>query len=106
MFKELKKLLDKLKPRNALLLCHQNADPDAILSAFAFAKLLKKKFSKIKTELAAESQNKVSKKFTDYLKIDLKTEISSINFDIVFLIDTNNSAQLGALREIVENLKA
>ncbi|MFX0069169.1 MAG: bifunctional oligoribonuclease/PAP phosphatase NrnA [Promethearchaeota archaeon] len=106
MFKELKKLLDKVKPRNALLLCHQNADPDAILSAFAFAKLLRKKFSKIKTELAAESQNKVSKKFTDYLNISLKSKISSMNFDIVFLLDTNNLAQLGALKEMVESLKA
>lgn len=106
MFKKLKKLLDKLKPKNALLLCHQNADPDAVLSAFALAKLLRKKFSKVKTELAAENQNKVSKKFTDYLKIDLRAEIPSREFDVVFLVDTNNVAQLGALKENLENLGA
>ena len=69
---EIVALIDKLDAKLAVLLCHHNADPDAIGSAFAFKGLLSSLKPNLETEIAAASgPSRISKVMMDYLHITL-----------------------------------
>ena len=52
-FTEITKILNELDAKLAVLLCHHNADPDAICSAYAFKSLLKHFRPNLKVEIGA-----------------------------------------------------
>ena len=64
-------LISKLNAKLAILLCHHNADPDALGAAFAFKGLLKHLRPNLKTEIAAASGiSKLSKYISNFLPIE------------------------------------
>ena len=88
-------LIDKHDAKLAVLLCHHNADPDAVGSAFAFNGLLKKLKPNLETEIAAASgPSKLSKSMISVLPITLTDEPRMEEADIVVLLDTNTIKQL------------
>ena len=88
-------LLDKHDAKLAVLLCHHNADPDAVGSAFAFNGLLKRLKPNLETEIAAASgPSKLSKSIISVLPITLTDEPRIEEADIVVLLDTNTIQQL------------
>ena len=88
-------LIDKHDAKLAVLLCHHNADPDAVGSAFAFNGLLKKLKPNLETEIAAASgPSKLSKSMISVLPITLTDEPRIEEADIVVLLDTNTIKQL------------
>ncbi|MEJ2126193.1 MAG: DHH family phosphoesterase [Candidatus Bathyarchaeota archaeon] len=88
-------LLDKLDAKLVVLLCHHNADPDAIGAAFAFENLLKELRPTIKTEIAAAAgPSKLSKVVIEALGVKLTDNPQIKNADLVVLLDTNTIQQL------------
>ena len=88
-------LIERLDAKLAVLLCHHNADPDAIGAAFAFTGLLKRLKPKLKTEIAAASgPSRLSKSMMNSLPIKLAEAPRIDEADIIFLLDTNTIQQL------------
>ena len=91
-------LIDEINAASALLLCHTNADPDALGSAYALQRLLKKIRPNLKVTIGTEKGiNKLSKHILKYVPIHFNSNPNVDNFDVVFLIDTNTVQQLGNL---------
>jgi len=106
-FTEISKILDESNTNLVLLLCHHNADPDAICSAYAFASLLKHLRPKCEVEIgAAQGISRLSKHLLRYLPIEVKTQPSVEKADTIVLLDTNTIQQLNDLAEKVKASKA
>lgn len=104
---EVTKLLEELDAKLVVLLCHHNADPDAICSAYAFAGLLKSLKPKMEVEIgAAQGISRLSKHLLKHLPIELKTQPNVENANAIVLLDTNTVQQLDNLAEKVEAAKA
>ena len=88
-------LIDKLDAKLAVLLCHHNADPDAIGAAFAFKGLLKHLRPELETEIAAAAgPSRLSKAVMDVLSIELTDQPRIEEADLIVLLDTNTIQQL------------
>jgi len=106
-FTEIARLLDESNAKLVVLLCHHNADPDAICSAYSFSSLLKHLRPKIEVEIgAAQGISRLSKHLLKYLPIDAKTQPSVEKADAIVLLDTNTVQQLDNLAEKVKASKA
>jgi nanoRNase/pAp phosphatase (c-di-AMP/oligoRNAs hydrolase) len=99
-----------IRKRNAsllLLLCHHNADPDAICSAFAFSQLLKRLFSKVEIEIAAaQGPSRLSKSVLKSFPMALTDQPRIEEADVIVLLDTNTVQQLDEWSERVKASKA
>lgn len=92
---EILSLIDKLDAKLAVLLCHHNADPDAIGAAYAFSKLLKRLRPNLKIEVAAASgPSKLAKEMLKFLPLELTQQPRIEEADIIVLLDTNTIQQL------------
>jgi nanoRNase/pAp phosphatase (c-di-AMP/oligoRNAs hydrolase) len=91
--------------RNAhsvLVLGHQNADPDAVCSAFAFSILAQRINKKLKLFFAApEGVSKLSKQILQVIPLDVGEPANPSTFDLIVTVDTNTLQQLGNLRPAV-----
>ena len=89
-------LLDKTNATSILLLCHPNADPDALGSAYAFQNLLHKLRANLSVVIGAEQGiSRLSKHFMTYVPITYELTPDVSHFDIIVLLDTNTIQQLG-----------
>ena len=92
---EIVALIDKLDAKLAVLLCHHNADPDAIGAAFAFKGLLKRLRPSLEIEIAAASgPNRLSKSMLKSLHLELTVQPRIEEADLIVLLDTNTIQQL------------
>ncbi len=92
---EIINIIDKLTTKLALLLCHNNADPDAIGSAFALSELLKLLRPNLETEIAiASGPSKLSKQIMNIMPIEFTIRPRIEEAGILFLVDTNTIQQL------------
>lgn len=100
-FREIATLMDRFKPELILLLCHQNADPDALCSAFVLSRLLQRLNPGVKVQVASpEGVSKLSKALSDFLPTGLVDDEPRFDkADIVVLLDTNTVQQLGSWTE-------
>ncbi|MFQ6125349.1 MAG: bifunctional oligoribonuclease/PAP phosphatase NrnA [Candidatus Heimdallarchaeota archaeon] len=89
------KVLKNIPSSDIMLLCHKNADPDTIGSAFALAQFLRKHISAT-CKILAESLNKPTEKLVSRLQIDIMKEIDPDARKFIML-DTNNLEQLGTI---------
>jgi len=106
-FAEIMKVLDGSNAKLVVLLCHHNADPDAICSAYAFAGLLKRLKPEIECEIGvSQGISRLSKHILEYLPIDVKTQPNVGKADVMVLLDTNTLQQLDNLAEKMKNSKA
>lgn len=106
-FTEITNLLDTLDTKFVVLLCHHNADPDAICSAYALASLLKQSRPKMDFEIgAAHGISRLSRHILQYLPIAVKTQPSVEKADAIVLLDTNTIQQLDNMAEKVRNSKS
>ncbi len=106
-FTEIIKILDEADAKLIVLLCHHNADPDAICSAYAFASLLKRFKPNLEVEIgAAQGISRLSKHLLKHLPIEVKTQSNVENADAIVLLDTNTIQQLNNLAEKVKASKA
>jgi phosphoesterase RecJ-like protein len=100
---EIVALIDKLDAKLAVLLCHHNADPDAIGAAFAFKGLLKRLRPNLETEIAAASGiSRLSKSMMDVLPIELVDNPRIETADLIVILDTNTIQQLDEWSERIK----
>jgi len=88
-------LIDTLDAKLVVLLCHHNADPDAICAAFAFSQLLRRLHPKLNVEIAAaQGTSRLSKFLLKSLPIKLTAQPHIEKADFIVLLDTNTVQQL------------
>jgi phosphoesterase RecJ-like protein len=100
-------LLDTVDAKFVVLLCHHNADPDAICSAYAFEGLLRQLRPQIQVEIgAAHGISRLSRHLLKNLPAEVKTQPSVEKANAIVLLDTNTVQQLDDLAERVKNSNA
>jgi len=100
-------LLGAVDAKFVLLLCHHNADPDAICSAYALSSLLKQSRPQMEVEVgAAHGISRLSKHVLEHLAVEVKNEPSVEKAHAIVLLDTNTIQQLDDLAERLKNSKA
>jgi phosphoesterase RecJ-like protein len=99
--------LDSNNAKFIVLLCHHNADPDAVCSAYAFSRLLNRQRPNLQVEIgAAQGISRLSKHLLQFLPIDIKLVPDVKKADTIVLLDTNTVQQLGDLADKVKNSKS
>ncbi|WXG40794.1 MAG: bifunctional oligoribonuclease/PAP phosphatase NrnA [Candidatus Freyarchaeum deiterrae] len=88
----------KSHPKKILILCHQNADPDALCSAYAIKNLIASLFPRIESLIGSDDLSKISNGILEYLQISIAKEFNIELFDAFIIVDTNNVEQLGCYR--------
>jgi len=100
-------LIDELKAKLVVLLCHHNADPDAVCTAFALSKLLKRLKPELNIEIsAAQGPSRLSKYLLNSLPAKLITQPHIEEAGILILLDTNTIQQLDEWSERVKTADA
>ncbi|MEM3730627.1 MAG: DHH family phosphoesterase [Candidatus Bathyarchaeia archaeon] len=104
---EIIKILEDVNAKFVVLLCHHNADPDAICSAYALSKLIKHLKPEVDVEIgAAQGISRLSKHILKYLPIQVEVQPHVEKADVIILLDTNTIQQLNNLAEKVKSSKA
>ncbi len=100
---EIISLIDKLNAKLVVLLCHHNADPDALGAAFAFSRLLERLRPELSIEIAAaQGPSKLSKFMLKALPVKLTEQPRIEEASLIVLLDTNTIQQLGEWSERVK----
>jgi nanoRNase/pAp phosphatase (c-di-AMP/oligoRNAs hydrolase) len=106
-FADITKTIDELNAQHIILLCHHNADPDAVCSAYALSSLIKKHKPQTKVEIgAAQGISRLTKHLLKSLPITVQTSPNVEKADLIILLDTNTIQQLDNLAEKVKTSKA
>ena len=106
-FTEIAQIVDEVNAKRIVLLCHHNADPDAICSAYAMASLIKKCKPQVSVEIgAAQGISRLSKHILKYLPINVEAQPNVEEADVIMLLDTNTIQQLNNLADKVKASKA
>ena len=107
---QIKRIINLIEEKNAklvVLLCHHNADPDAICSAYALSSLLKRLKPEIEVEVAAaQGASRLSKHLLNYIPASLVDEPRIESADVIIILDTNTIQQLNDWVERIKNAKA
>lgn len=100
-------LIDQRSAKLAVLLCHINADPDAVCAALAMAQLLQRLRPDLKVEVAAaQGPSRLSKFLLRSIPVKLTAQPNLDVSDVIVLLDTNTVQQLGEWGERVKASKA
>ncbi|MEM0057404.1 MAG: DHH family phosphoesterase [Candidatus Bathyarchaeia archaeon] len=106
-FAEIAKIMDEQNAKHVVLLCHHNADPDAVCSAYALSSLIRRHRPQTTVEVgAAQSISRLSKHILKHLPLTVETEPNIEKADVIVLLDTNTIQQLDNLAEKVRASKA
>jgi len=104
---EIIRLLDERNAKLVLLLCHINADPDAVCAAFAFSRLIQRLRPSLRVEIAAaQGLSRLSKFMLRSIPAELTREPLIESAEVIVLLDTNTIQQLGDWSERVKVSKA
>ena len=99
-FSDILDLIDEKVTPSILLLCHSNADPDALGSAYALQGLFKKLRPAVKVVIGTEQGiNQLSKNILNFVPIKFDSNPNVDQADFIILIDTNTIQQLGSLAD-------
>ncbi len=105
-FTDILNILDETHANFVLLLCHHNADPDAVCSAYAFQCLLAKFRPNVTVEIGTgQGISRLSKHILKHLPIAVNPQPNVEKADAIVLLDTNTTQQLGHLAERVIKTK-
>jgi phosphoesterase RecJ-like protein len=106
-FTDIIQTLDEIRANFALLLCHHNADPDAVCSAYAFQSLIAKCRPNIITEIGTgQGISRLTKHILKHLPINVNLQPDVEKADAIILLDTNTTQQLGQLAQRVTKSRA
>jgi nanoRNase/pAp phosphatase (c-di-AMP/oligoRNAs hydrolase) len=100
---EITSLIDKLNANLVILLCHHNADPDAVGAAFAFFRLLERLRPALNIQIAAaQGPSKLSRSILKVLPVKLTEQPRIEEASLIILLDTNTIQQLDEWSERVK----
>ncbi|MCX8177522.1 MAG: DHH family phosphoesterase [Candidatus Bathyarchaeota archaeon] len=106
-YKEIAKMIDELTVRLVVMLCHHNADPDAVCSAYALSSLIRSTKPSTRVEIgAAQGVSRLSKHIMHHLPISIDKAPHIEDADLIILLDTNTLQQLDDLAGRVKTSKA
>jgi nanoRNase/pAp phosphatase (c-di-AMP/oligoRNAs hydrolase) len=95
-------VLDETRAGFVLLLCHHNADPDAVCSAYAFQSLLAKCRPNLTVEIGTgQGLSRLSKHLLKHIPVTVNLKPDVEKADAIVLLDTNTIQQLGQLADRV-----
>ncbi len=101
-YTQLVKLLRKTKAIQ--IIGHQNSDPDAVCSAYAFSTLAKRINHKLTTSFTSpDGVSKLSKQILTAIPLDVVDKPDLSQADVIVTVDTNTLQQLGEFKELVLN---
>jgi len=99
-YASLARLLRRAKA--VLVIGHQNSDPDAVCSAYAFSILARRINRKITVSFTSpDGVSKLSKQVLKAVPLKITDSPELSEFDIIVTVDTNTLQQLGEFREAV-----
>lgn len=101
-------LIKQVRRANAILIVgHQNSDPDAVCSAYAFLTLAQRINPKAKIAFTSPGGvSKLSKQILQTIPLPV-TETPNIDqFNLIVTVDTNTLQQLGDLKDAIERSRA
>ncbi len=99
-YTRLVKLLRKAEA--VLVIGHQNSDPDAVCSAYAFTILAKRVNRKLKIDFASpDGVSKMSKQILQLVPLEVDERPETSDVDLIITVDTNTLQQLGNLKDPV-----
>src|SRR3972149_5339253 len=97
---EITRILDETHANFVLLLCHHNADPDAVCSAYAFQGLLAKHRPHITAEIGTgQGISRLSKHILEKIPITVKLQPDGQDGKDTGLLHANPTQQVGLLAE-------
>lgn len=106
-FKELIQVLEEQQASFVLLLCHRNADADAICSAYALQGLLKRFLPNIVVEIGCpQGVNKPAKLLFEHMPINVNTKPNIESAEAIVLLDMNTVEQLDEFVEVINKSPA
>ena len=89
--------------RKILIVGHQNADPDAVCSAYLLSRALKHINRRLgTTAVSPDGVSKVSARVLAQLSFEVADTANPDDFDAIFTVDTNTLQQLGSLQQPIE----
>jgi bifunctional oligoribonuclease and PAP phosphatase NrnA len=92
------------KARIALVIGHQNSDPDAVCSAYAFSVLARKINPTLGVSFTSpDGVSKLSKQILNSIPLQVSDQPDLSAIDLIITVDTNTLQQLGPLKESVLN---
>jgi nanoRNase/pAp phosphatase (c-di-AMP/oligoRNAs hydrolase) len=90
------------KARSVLVVGHQNSDPDAVCSAYAFIELAHRLNKRLKINFVSpDGISKLSKQILDAVPLEVLEEPDMADTDLIVTVDTNTLQQLGGLKQHV-----
>ena len=96
-------LIDKFEVRLVILLCHHNADPDSIGSAFALKGLIKRIKPKLRIEIGVPGgPSRLSTIIMNHLQIEINENPHFDEVGLFILLDTNTIQQLNNWRSKIK----
>jgi nanoRNase/pAp phosphatase (c-di-AMP/oligoRNAs hydrolase) len=99
-FGKLTKLLRRSE--TVLIIGHQNADPDAVCSAYAFSVLARKLNRKLTVRFASpDGVSRLSKQILESVPLEAIDSPTVFKSDLIVTVDTNTLQQLGNLKDAV-----
>lgn len=106
-FQQITEILDNCNAKLVVLLCHHNADPDALCSAYALKNLLKHSNPNLEVQIgAADGLSRLSNHLRKQLSIEIEKQPDVQTSDVIILLDTNTIQQLNNLAKEVKTSKA
>ncbi|RLI32381.1 hypothetical protein DRO56_03605 [Candidatus Bathyarchaeota archaeon] len=97
--------LDRIKSllgEKVCILFHHNADPDALCSAYALSRLLRRIREGVEVTIApSKDLSKISEGVAEHLAIPLEEEPDIEGMDLLFLVDTGSLQQLEEMKDRV-----
>jgi nanoRNase/pAp phosphatase (c-di-AMP/oligoRNAs hydrolase) len=92
------------KSKATLVIGHQNADPDAVCSAYALSILISALNRRARvTFTSPDGVSKLSKQLLQSIPLKVVADINLANVDLVVTVDTNTLQQLGELQAPIAN---
>ena len=92
------------KAGTILVVGHQNADPDAVCSAYAFMILAQRINRKVRVNFTSPGGvSKLSKQILKVVPLDVTEEPDISGTDLIITVDTNTLQQLGTLQNPIMN---
>ncbi|HIH88072.1 TPA: hypothetical protein HA344_02540 [Candidatus Bathyarchaeota archaeon] len=96
-------LRDHLRGKISII-CHHNADPDAIGAAYALARLIKLIDPKAATEIIyPDTASQLSEKIISRYNIEASNKPKIVGVDAIIVVDTGSLIQLESMRPLVED---
>jgi len=100
-------LFERAGARLVLLLCHHNADPDAVCSAYALSSLLRRLKPDLEVEVGSPGgPSRLSKSILNLVPLELAESPRIEEADVLFLLDTNTVQQLDEWRRRIDESRS